>query len=689
MFISVINMGNRLANENSPYLRLHKDNPIDWYPWGEEAFKRAREEDKPIFLSIGYYTCHWCHVMNRESFMDREVAEELNKTFICVKVDREERPDIDSIYMKYAMSILGSGGWPLTVVITPDGKPFFISTYLPRETLIELARRVRELWRGDRERVINYADNVVRTILNTSLFSVGNDYKEVNEEAINELYRRLSTSFDEFNGGFGDPPKFPNPHRILFLLRYWSIYRDSLALEMALKTLDSMRMGGIYDQVGGGFHRYSTDMVWKLPHFEKMLYDQAWLIRSYAEAYQLTGDYLYRETIEDIIKFLYRELYDGKLFYSALDAESEGMEGRYYIWGIDEIKGVLSDEADLAMKAFNLREDGNYFEESTGKRTGFNIIYPRYRWEVIAEELGYKFEEFKSLIDSILEKLFDARSKRIKPNVDKKVLCDWNAMTLASLAYVSKIFDDKDLREKVRLSIDEFIKRFYDNGLYHVYIDGYSYNPALLDDYAYTIHMLIEAYMSINDHKYLKLALEFTDEMLDKFYVEDVNILLHTQKNIRDIPHHNLDIFDGPYPSGLSIAIHELIRLSRLTGEERYWSIAHEILKTLLPDIEKAVDAAPMLIIDMLYVLKGGLEVVVVPGSDIGLGREYMLKLSRVYSPFSIYHFKYGGIDKISSYVKYYDAIDDKPTIYICRNYSCLMPTTKLEEAVKHLMESI
>ncbi len=678
-------MVNRLSKEKSPYLRLHMDNPVDWYPWGEEAFKKAREEDKPIFLSIGYYTCHWCHVMNRESFMDEEVAKELNKTFICIKVDREERPDIDSIYMKYAMSIMGGGGWPLTVLLTPDKKPFFVATYLPKETLIELARRVRNLWINDREKILKYADEVVKTLLGTSLFSVGNEYKEITENPIHELYKRLSITYDEFNGGFGEPPKFPSPQKILFLFRYWKSMDDSLALEMSLKTLDAMRMGGIYDQVGGGFHRYSTDAIWKLPHFEKMLYDQAWMIRTYAEAYQITGDYLYRETVEQTIEFLYRELYDGKLFYSALDAESEGMEGRYYIWSIEEIRNILGDEAKIAIEAFNLKEEGNYFDEATGKRTGYNIIYPRVRWEISAKNQGYNFEEYREVMDGILKKLFHARSTREKPNVDEKILCDWNAMTIASIAYASRILDDKDLMTKVETSLEEHLKRFYSDTLYHLYIEGERRVPALLDDYSYTLHMLVESYMTLYKPEYIERAIEMADEMLEKFYIDRINILLHTPKDTTDLPHHNLDLYDGPYPNGLSIAIHELIRLSRLTGEERFESIARELLKTALPNIERALEASPTLILDMLYILDGGSEVVVVPGKDLDLGREFISKLSKIYNPFSIYHLKHGGTDKISSYIKYYDAIEGRPTIYICRNFRCLAPTTDLKEAIKHL----
>ncbi len=680
-------MGNRLKNSKSPYLRLHSNNPVDWYEWGEEAFQRAREEDKPIFLSIGYYTCHWCHVMNRESFMDPDVANELNKTFVCIKVDREERPDIDAIYMKYAMSLTGSGGWPLTVLLTPDKKPFFVATYLPRETLIELARKVRDLWGNDKERVLKYADDVVNTLLNTSLFSVGNEYKELNEDIVYELFKKLSVSFDEFNGGFGNPPKFPNPHKILFLLRFWKYYRDPLAFEMVVKTLDAMRFGGIYDQVGGGFHRYSTDAIWKLPHFEKMLYDQAWLLKAYTELYQITGDYVYRDTSLEIIKFLFRELSDGKLFYSALDAESEGVEGRYYIWSFDEISDALGDLTDFAVNVFNLKEDGNYFEEVSGRKTGYNILYPRFRWEKIAESMNMDFDEFMSTLYDVLERLRKAREGRVKPNVDDKILTDWNSMAIASISYSARIFGDDKLLNKALDSMDELLKRMYRDGvIYHSYIDGETTVPGFLDDYANMLYALNETYMVSYDPKYLEYAIEISELMIKYFYVEGMDIFLHTPKDSNDLIHHNLDLYDGPYPSGLSIAIHEFIRLSRLTGEERYELLARDILKGVIPNIEHSIDASPYMVVNVLYFLKGGSEVVVVPGEDLNYAINYIRSLGKVYTPYSIYHLKASKeVERVSNYVGYYNPVDNKSTVYICKDFKCLEPITDLEKAIEVL----
>ena len=680
-------MGNRLKNSKSPYLRLHSNNPVDWYEWGEEAFQRAREEDKPIFLSIGYYTCHWCHVMNRESFMDPDVANELNKTFVCIKVDREERPDIDAIYMKYAMSLTGSGGWPLTVLLTPDKKPFFVATYLPRETLIELARKVRDLWGNDKERVLKYADDVVNTLLNTSLFSVGNEYKELNEDIVYELFKKLSVSFDEFNGGFGNPPKFPNPHKILFLLRFWKYYRDPLAFEMVVKTLDAMRFGGIYDQVGGGFHRYSTDAIWKLPHFEKMLYDQAWLLKAYTELYQITGDYVYRDTSLEIIKFLFRELSDGKLFYSALDAESEGVEGRYYIWSFDEISDALGDLTDFAVNVFNLKEDGNYFEEVSGRKTGYNILYPRFRWEKIAESMNMDFDEFMSTLYDVLERLRKAREGRVKPNVDDKILTDWNSMAIASISYSARIFGDDKLLNKALDSMDELLKRMYRDGvIYHSYIDGETTVPGFLDDYANMLYALNETYMVSYDPKYLEYAIEISELMIKYFYVEGMDIFLHTPKDSNDLIHHNLDLYDGPYPSGLSIAIHEFIRLSRLTGEERYELLARDILKGVIPNIEHSIDASPYMVVNVLYFLKGGSEVVVVPGEDLNDAINYIRALGKVYTPYSIYHLKASKeVERVSNYVGYYNPVDNKSTVYICKDFKCLEPITDLEKAIEVL----
>ncbi|MFQ5584696.1 MAG: thioredoxin domain-containing protein, partial [Calditrichia bacterium] len=371
---------NHLKNEKSPYLLQHAGNPVDWYPWGEEAFEKARKEDKPIFLSIGYATCHWCHVMEHESFEDEDVARLLNETFVCIKVDREERPDVDDVYMTVCQMMTGSGGWPLTIMMTPDKKPFFAGTYIPKESrygrmgLVQLIPRVQELWETQRQELLNSAEKVSSALSQHSQPAPGS---KLSEKFLKEAYQQFNSSYDEKYGGFGSAPKFPTAHNLMFLLRYWKRSANEKALNMVENTLRKIRLGGVYDHIGFGFHRYSTDREWLLPHFEKMLYDQAILSMAYSETYQATGNKFYRRVAEEIFTYVLRDMTDPKGgFYSAEDADSEGEEGKFYVWSEEEIKQILNeDEADLIINVFNVKKEGNFQEQTTREKTGTNILH--------------------------------------------------------------------------------------------------------------------------------------------------------------------------------------------------------------------------------------------------------------------------------------------------------------------------
>ncbi|MBK5102026.1 MAG: thioredoxin domain-containing protein, partial [Desulfobacteraceae bacterium] len=383
---------NRLIEEKSPYLLQHAHNPVDWYPWGDEAFKRAEEEDKPIFLSIGYSTCHWCHVMEKESFEDSEVAKLMNDTFISIKVDREERPDLDNFYMTVCQILTGSGGWPLNIVMTPDKKPFFAATYIPKESrfgrtgIMKLVPRIKEIWLGRRSEVLNSAAKIIEALKGMEKGSAGAD---IDSAVLKKAYQELVTRFDKEYGGFSDAPKFPTPHNFLFLLRYWRRFKDEVALEMVEKTLQAMRQGGIYDQVGYGFHRYSTDKEWLLPHFEKMLYDQALLAMAYLETFQATGNENYGSAAREIFAYVMRDMTSPEGgFYSAEDADSEGVEGKFYLWKEQEILQILEKkDADLIIRVFNVERMGNFKEETTGKKRGANILHLKKPLSQIASEL--------------------------------------------------------------------------------------------------------------------------------------------------------------------------------------------------------------------------------------------------------------------------------------------------------------
>ncbi|MFX0141691.1 MAG: thioredoxin domain-containing protein, partial [Candidatus Hodarchaeota archaeon] len=420
---------NKLKTEKSPYLLQHAKNPVDWYPWGEEAFEKAKEEDKPIFLSIGYSTCHWCHVMAHESFEDDQVAELMNEVFVSIKVDREERPDIDKIYMTICQMITGSGGWPLTIIMTPEKKPFFAGTYFPKQTrfgrigLIDLIKRIQDLWNNQKSELVNSADQITFSLQNIDQESPGEKFSE---STIKRAYKQLSMQFDNVNGGFGNRPKFPTPHNLIFLLRYWKRTGDKKALEMVEKSLQAMRKGGIYDHIGFGFHRYSTDSIWLVPHFEKMLYDQALIAIAYIETYQATKNQLYRNTAKEIFSYVLRDMISVEGgFYSAEDADSEGEEGKFYVWSKDEIEKILEkEELGLATKIFNIEESGNYLEETSGKKTGNNILHLK----------NFPEKKIQVEIEKIRSKLYISRKKRIYPHKDDKVLTDWNGLMIAALA---------------------------------------------------------------------------------------------------------------------------------------------------------------------------------------------------------------------------------------------------------------
>ena len=412
---------NKLEFEKSPYLLQHANNPVNWYSWTDEAFNNAKEEDKPIFLSIGYSTCHWCHVMAHESFEDTTVAEILNKNFISIKVDREERPDIDNIYMKFCQMITGSGGWPLTIIMTPDKKPFFAATYIPKKGrfgqngMLEILPKIKKLWDNDKDKLIDSSKEITNNL--KIQLENQNEKKIIDKKILDQAYESLLTSYDELHGGFNIAPKFPTPHNLLFLLRYWKKTNTKYALKMVEQTLTDMYQGGIYDHVGYGFHRYSTDRQWILPHFEKMLYDQAMLIIAYTEAYQATKNPLFKKIAREIISYILRDLKSNEGgFYSAEDADSEGVEGKYYTWSYNELQKILTkNEFEIIKKKFIIRKEGNYLEESTNKLSGKNVIFQNDLTEESKQELNGKIIKTSDEINKILSKMFQIRSRRIPP----------------------------------------------------------------------------------------------------------------------------------------------------------------------------------------------------------------------------------------------------------------------------------
>lgn len=581
---------NHLAGEKSRYLKQHADNPVDWYPWCDEAFKKAKSEDKPIFLSIGYSSCHWCHVMAHESFEDEEVAELMNRTFVSIKVDKEERPDVDKVYMKVARAMSGKGGWPLNIVMTPDKKPFFAGTYIPKESknnrlgLKDLTERVKNLWKNDRAKLLSTGEKVLSSLREKRL----HPSEGIGSTTLDNAYKTLYRSFDKKYSGFGNAPKFPSPHNLLFLIRYYKRTEKSKALEMVEKTLDAVRLGGIYDQIGYGFHRYSTDRQWRLPHFEKMLYDQAMLITAYSEAYQITHDEKYRNTAEETIRYVLGELKgESGGFYSSQDADVGGVEGAYYTWSEGEIDKILNDDSEKIKKVYNIEPEGNYLEESIGERTGNNVLYLDKDITTLANEFEQGEDELKNELENMRKTLFEERNKRETPGKDKKILTDWNSMFIVALAKAARIFNDENILNNAKKNLDFLLQELSSNDhLYHRYIEGEVGIDGMLDDYAYLVWALIEMNKMNDEDQCLTKAVNYTETMVDKFWDEENDGFYFSSND--ELPLKEKEVYDGAYPSGNSIALFDLVYLNEELERPDFKEKAEEMIKYFSSQIKSS-----------------------------------------------------------------------------------------------------
>ncbi len=682
---------NRLINEKSPYLLQHAYNPVDWYPWGEEAFEKAKKENKPIFLSIGYSTCHWCHVMEKESFEDEQVAGLMNDAFVSIKVDREERPDIDSIYMAACQKMTGTGGWPLNMIITPDKKPFYAATYIPKEGrfgrigMLELIPQIKELWNTKRDAVEAAADNSVKA-LKTAAESPGD---ELDEEYLYETYEQLLALFDDQHGGFGDAPKFPTPHNLMFLLRYWKRTGDKIALFMVEKTLAAMRMGGIFDHIGFGFHRYSTDAAWLVPHFEKMLYDQALLAMAYIEAYQATGKDEYQKTCREIFAYVLRDMTSEEGgFHSGEDADSEGEDGKFYVWTEKEIRAVLSgDEPELVERIFNISVEGNFPE---GKNTGRNILHLAKSLPVHAAGLNLTVEELEKRIEAARSKLFAARDKRSRPGRDDKILADWNGLMIAALARGAAVFGDYRYAEAAQNGADFIHSKMRNaNGrLYHRYMDGEIAVPALLDDYAFLIWGLLELYEATFEIRFLKIAIELNDYVVEHFWDGENGGFYLTADDAENILLRKKDIYDGAIPSGNSVTMLNLPRLGKMTGNPEFEKKAAQVGQAFSGSVRQSPAAYTMFMTALDFAI-GPTAEVIISGNLHASDTMYMLtKLRKSFLPGKVVIFRpevEPEILQIAEYTRFLTSKNGKATAYVCRNFSCKPPTTDAEELMRQL----
>ena len=542
-------MNNSLSTEKSPYLLQHKDNPVNWYPWGDEAFKLAKEQKKPVFLSIGYATCHWCHVMAHESFEDEAIAELLNDAFINVKVDREERPDIDAMYMTVCQMLNGHGGWPLTIILNPEKEPFFAGTYIPKEArygrigLRQLIPGIKGMWTHEPEKIKKAVASIKEGYAKSQEYESG---EFPGTEAVDYAAEQLAMRFDDKFGGFGDAPKFPSPHNLMFLLRHWKHTKETRFLDGVTNTLTGMRLGGLWDHVGFGFHRYSTDREWLLPHFEKMLYDQALLMLAYTEAWQITKNPLFKQTVFEIAEYVFRDLMNEEgAFFSAEDADSEGEEGKFYVWKTNELESLLSKEENIFLQSiFNIEKDGNFEDEATKQRTGQNI--PHLKKELNDTESA----EWKV----IRKKLFSIREDRVRPQLDDKILTDWNALMIVALAKAGAVLEEVTFIEKAELAFSFIEKKLILNDqLYHRYKDGETAIKAFADDYAFLSWASLELYEGTFKTQYLKKGLQLNESLTETFWDED-NGGFFLSVDDKDQPlGRQKQIYDGAIPSANSV----------------------------------------------------------------------------------------------------------------------------------------
>jgi len=689
---------NRLVNEKSPYLLQHARNPVDWYPWGKEAFMKAEKEDKPIFLSIGYSTCHWCHVMEKESFEDKKVAEVLNKNFVSIKVDREERPDIDSIYMKACLLMTGSGGWPLTIIMTPEKRPFFAGTYFPKRGragmvgLVELLRNVARAWERDKGRLVSAAENVTEYL--TEFVRAEQQEEELTELVFDEAFFILMDSFDQRNAGFGTSPKFPSPHNLLFLLRYWKRKSSHQALEMVEKTLQKMRLGGIFDQVGFGFHRYSTDSRWLVPHFEKMLCDQALMAIAYIEAYQATGKKEYRKTVEEIFEYVLRDMTSPEGgFFTAEDADSEGQEGRFYTWTEAEIKQVLGESADVIIRVFNVLGEGNYYDETQNAKTGRNILHFKESLSELSSKLGVGYKELISVLRNERQKLFEARKERFHPLKDDKILTDWNGLMIAALARGAQVFDSIRFSEVAESAAGFIIEKLQraDGRLVHRYREGEATVDGNLDDYAFLVWGLIELYETTFDARYLEEALRLQDDMLKHFWDKEDGGFFFNAADSEKLLFRNKEFRDGAVPSGNSTAFLNLVRLSRMTGKTIYEEKAKALMRAASSHEEGTLSHNTMFLTGLDFLVGPTSEIVIVGSLGSEDTRDMLEALRTRFIPNQVMLLKkedQRDIDDIAGFTNQMRTIDGKTTVYICRNFVCYGPMTEIEEVLKAIGDS-
>ncbi|MDH4070356.1 MAG: thioredoxin domain-containing protein [Ignavibacteria bacterium] len=690
---------NRLINEKSPYLLQHAFNPVDWYPWGEEAFARARQEEKPIFLSVGYSTCHWCHVMEHESFENDSIAAMMNEYFICIKVDREERPDIDKVYMTALQGMGQGGGWPMSMFLTPDLKPFYGGTYFPPENRYgrigfpELLNRIHTVWTNQREKIIESSDGLTEYLRQSA---AGGEPTALAVGIADSCFRQIEGTYDAEFGGFGAGPKFPRPVVFSFLSRHHIRTGNAKALEIMEKSLMMMARGGVYDHIGGGFHRYSVDGQWRVPHFEKMLYDQAQLAIAYLELYQLTGNDAYATVVHEILEYVIRDMTDpAGGFYSAEDADSpfpenpeEKGEGAFYVWTQDELKSVLTDEEFAAASVyFGIRPDGNALADPQNEFTGKNILFVPESPQTIASRLGITPTELSSRIDQARKKLLTTRDGRPHPHLDDKILTSWNGMMISAFARASRILGEEGYRSAAERSARFIMEKLYDQEsglLMRRFRDGEAAFDANLEDYSLLGQGFLDLYEATFDLDWLDRSIHLAQQVVDRFHDQEGGGFYDTSGNDSTVLVRMKEMYDGAEPTGNSVATGLLLKLADMTDNDHWRGIATESLTAAARVLNQQPSVMPQMVIALDFSVAKMTQILIVGKKDEPGVASFLSAIDKNMLPASLTMLiEDPGPSSLTArflpFAGKLTRIDNKPTVYLCRDYVCQLPTTEPE----------
>jgi hypothetical protein len=677
---------NRLINETSPYLLQHAHNPVDWHPWGEEAFAKAKVEDKPILLSVGYSACHWCHVMEHESFEDERIAQLMNDLFVNIKVDREERPDVDEIYMNAVQMLTGRGGWPMTVFLTPDGKPFYGGTYFPpvdRHNLPGFPRILQAVAQAYKERPQDIEKATSQILANLEKITHRQETsRALQGETLGRAAASLAQHVDHTHGGLGGAPKFPNSMVFALFLRQYRSTGNELYLQMTTHTLRKMAEGGVYDHLGGGFHRYSVDERWLVPHFEKMLYDNALLARLYLEAYQVTHEPFFRQVGEEILAYVEREmLHPEGGFYSTQDADSEGEEGKFFIWSRDEVMRLLGEEVgELFCRYYDVTDVGNFEHK--------NILHPTLTLEQLAKLFRRDVGEITRLIAEAKQKLFAVREERVKPGRDDKILTSWNGLMLSAFIEGYKVLGNPRYLEVARKTTDFILTNLYQNGrLLRSFKDGQAKFNAYLDDYAFFAAALIDLYEATFERPYLERAVEFTNALLARFWDEQEGGFFFTSSDHETLISRSKSAFDGSIPSGNSVAAFNLLRLSYLTENHDYLSKAEKVLRLFYDVMEQNPFGFSNMLCALDFYLSRPKEIVLLGDRNAPEVKKMLLQIHNLFVPNkTLMCLDPRDKELMPSLLTDRTQVDGKLTAYVCHNFTCSLPVNEWE-ALKELLE--